>query len=126
MTNNLNLSQVVPGQYNVVTAINDQSAELDAALTDYHPFTISTSNTHTLTADEFRRHQSFKPSDDASAPTATCTLNCPAVMRGVFVVDNNLSQALNVQISGQGPTAPQIASGAVGIFYCDGSSVRAV
>jgi hypothetical protein len=125
MSNNLDLTQIAPGQLNVATAINDKGGEIDAALSVLTQFNITSTNALTLTAAQIRRTAMFKFANGSPIPTAPCTVDLPAVPRGTFVIDNSMtSQPVTVRISGQAATAPQVAAGAVAVAYSDGVNVR--
>lgn len=127
MSNNLNLTQVTSAQDDKETTINDQSGEIDAAMTVQTDFTIDNTNARTLTAAEFRQSFIFHTIDAGSPPGGAITLTVPAVSRGLFAVLNLNSFAVTVTISGQSATAPVVSSGAStpSLLTCDGVNVRA-
>lgn len=126
MSNNLNLVQVVASQNQKEVTINDQSAELDAAITVKADFAITDTNIRTLTATEFTRNFLFHVTVGATAPTAAITLTVPAISRGSFAVLNTTAQDVTVTIASQPVTAPVIVSGSntPSLLTCDGVNVR--
>jgi hypothetical protein len=124
MSNNLDLSQVAAAQNQKEVTINDQAAQLDAALTDVLTVAVDDSNTATLTAEQFRRAFFFVITEDTTPPDDAITITVPAVVRGLFKVINHTAQAVSVEVSGQSGTAPSTAPGKAAILSCDGADVR--
>lgn len=124
MSNNLDLDQVAASQSQKEITINDQSGQLDAALTDLATLLITSTNARTLTADEFRRFHFITIDEDGGDPaTAAITLTVPAISRGLFVIINNTAFAVTVEISAQPLTSPVIAATGIILLSCDGLNV---
>lgn len=127
MSNNLDLSQVTAAQNNKEVTINDQAAELDAAVTAAVDIAVDNSNAITLTAAQFRGSNMFHIVNDSPVPTAAITVTIPAVSRGVFAVINETSYEVTVEISGQSETSPTVATGTTenaSLITCDGVDCR--
>jgi hypothetical protein len=127
MTQNLGAPQVADNQDHKEITINDAVGRVDAALTDYLFVQVDATNTVAIAAADFKSHVQFDLS--ANGVTAAFTVDFPAaILRGLFVVTNSngLGYLATLQIAGQTPTPPTLADGAIGLFFCDGASVRAV
>jgi len=116
MSNNLDLSQITSGQSNKHTTANEQSAELDAALTEKLSVDLSSSSA-TLTDEQFRRNIMFT----GTGHTVARALTVPAIERGFFVVKNagTSSGALTVT---RGATTVVMAIGTYAVFATDGTT----
>ena len=124
MSNNLDLDQITAGQTQKETTANDQSGQLDAAITDTATYAITSSNARTLTNDEFRRVQFFTIDEDGGDPAdSAITVTVPAIKRGTVVVLNDTAYNVTVTISGQSKSAPVIATGNVELICCDSTDV---
>ena len=84
MSDNLALIQVVESQNDKEVTINDQAAQLDAALTEVLTIQVDDSNAYVLTADQLRRHFFIVATEGSPVPTAAITLQVPAIRRGLF------------------------------------------
>lgn len=125
MTNNLGAPQVADNQSQKEQTINDAVGRLDAALTDVLAVTITTSNAAVVTATDFKAHAQFDIG--TAGATAASTLTVPAgIRKGLFVVTNGLGYAVTVGVLGQAGTWPSVADSAIGLFFCDGATVRAL
>lgn len=125
MSNNLDIDQVAAGQNQKETTINDANGQLDAALTDTVTISVTSSNSYTLSNDEFRRYEFFTIDEDGGDPAdADITLTVPAIKRGLFVIINDTAFTVTVEISGQSETAPDVATTDRTLLSCDGSDVR--
>lgn len=114
MSNNLDLSQVAAAQDQKEDTINDQAAELDAALTE--PLVSDyTSGDITLTDDEFRRNFEFATSN----LTVPRILTIPAIRR-FFLVDNTAGTGVLSVVRGATSIDVNVASN--GLFYADGTT----
>jgi hypothetical protein len=126
MSDNLALIQVIESQNDKEVTINDQAAQLDAALTEVLTIAVDDTNVHALTADQLRRHFFIVATEGSPAPTAGITVQVPAVRRGLFKLLNLTTQAVTIEVTGQSETAPEIAASENRMLSCDGSDVRAV
>lgn len=124
MSTNLAVDQVNEYQNFKEPTINAATGQLDAAITEAFEAEVDDSNAFTLSNEEFRRHVFFRVTDGSPAPTAAITLTCPAISRGVFVVLNETSYGVTVEISGQAEASPEVASGEIDVFVCDELNVR--
>lgn len=125
MSNNLDLDQVSSGQANKETTINDQSGQLDAAMTEDLLVEVDNSNAATLTNDQFRRNQFFTIDEDGGTPaTAAITITVPAIKRGTFVVINDTAFDVTVEITSQPDTSPVVSAGDKALLSCDGTNVN--
>ncbi len=124
MSNNLDLDQVASAQNQKEVTINDQSGQLDAALTETLALTVDDGNALTLTEAQLRRANLITFTDDAPAPTAEITLTFPAVKRGVIHLLNSTGQIINASISGQSESAVSIPVDSFVAVHSDGSNVR--
>lgn len=120
MSNNLNLDQVAANQDQKEVTINDQAAQLDAAITEILDvdFTAATSAGEiTLTDEEFRRHFEFR----VSGITGAKTINLPAsIKRAVFsVVNEDSTDSVTIK---KGSTSFAVAAGSRAIFSTDGTT----
>ena len=125
MSNNLDLDQIAGTQLNKHVTANDQSGQIDAALTEVLQVLVDDTNAATLTSAQFRRHQFFSLIDAGTPPDGAVTVTVPAIKRGLFVVLNATAQTVTVEVAGQSETAPAIAAGENLLLSCDGASVRA-
>ncbi len=124
MSNNLDLDQVTAGQNQKEVTINDKGGQLDAAMTEPTTFDIDSTDTRTLTAEEFRRTFLFTIDELGGDPAdANITLTVPAVARGLFVVRNDTAFTVTVEIAAQSKTSPVLAAGAEQMLVCDGVDV---
>lgn len=126
MSNNLGLTQVTSAQEDKEVTINDQSGEIDAAITVAADFAIDATDTRTLTSAEFRRNNMFHIT--SGGIDAAGTLTVPAVSRGIFAVVNETSFDITVTVSGQSETPPVVPTGSAEavLMICDGVDVRAI
>lgn len=127
MSNNLDLTQLTSAQENKEVTINDQSGELDAALTVAVDIAVDNTNAITLTDAQFRENNTFHIVDDSPVPTAAITVTVPAISRGQFVVVNETSFAVTVEVSGQSVTSPIVSTGVSEtgtLLICDGVDCR--
>jgi uncharacterized protein (DUF1501 family) len=125
MSNNLSLSQLAPSQNNKTITINDANGELDASLTEVLTTAIDNTNAATISLANFQRHQVFVFVDAGTPPDATVMITVPAIKRGMFIIDNQLStHTVEVEITGQTPSPPSTVSGAIKLVFADGASVR--
>ena len=115
MSNNLNLSQVTAGQSQKEVTINEQSATLDAALTE--EYSIVGDVNPTLTATEFAENVTFTTD---GTQTALITLTVPSSQKKLFVV-NNLLNAFNVDVD-KGTTTVTVLAGTAQLLYADGTA----
>jgi hypothetical protein len=124
VTTNLGAPQVANNQDQKEQTINDAIGRLDGAITDVLGCSIDATNTLTVSDDDFKSHAQF---DCVGAGvTAAFTLIVPSVRKGLFVVSNEAGYTATVEISGQALSAPTVADSAIGLFFCDGTNVRAV
>ena len=124
MSNNLDLDQVAGNQNQKEVTGNDQAGQLDAAMTVATTFDIDSTDTRTLTSEEFRRSHLYIIDELGGDPAdADITLTVPAVSRGQFVIRNDTAFNVTVTISGQSKAAPVIATGGETTLECDGVDV---
>lgn len=114
MSNNLDLSQVASNQNQKEVTINDQSGQLDAALTEILEVDLSAGNV-VLTDLQFRRNMVF----DCNDHTVPRTLTIPAIKRGVFMVHNHGTNIVSVV---RGAVSIDIPAGEIAIFTSDGTT----
>lgn len=127
MTNNLDLDQLADNQSQKTVTINDQSGQLDAAITAELSVVITNTNAATLTAEQLRRNVAFSLDEGSPVPDGAITITVPsAIIRGLFFVRNTTSFTATVTISGQSLSAPTVAAGETGLLYSDGTNVLAV
>ena len=125
MSNNLSRTEVAASQNQKEVTINDSDGVLDAAVTETVTVFVDTSNTYTLSADEWTQNCIFIVDESSGDPaTSDVTLNVPATTRGLFVALNNTAFNLTVQVSGQIETPPTIGSTDIALLASDGSDVR--
>lgn len=125
MSNNLGLDVLAGNQTNKFVTINDANEQIDAALTAALAVAITSSNIRTLTTLEFQRSQFFVVDEDGGDPaTAAITLTVPAILRGVFIINNETAFDVTVTIASQPITAPVLAAGDTAILTCDGTNVE--
>ena len=124
MSNNLNLTQVAAAQSQKEVTINDQSGEIDAALTEIATLLIPAANAYTATEAELRGAQFFTLDEDPSPATAAFTVTLPSIKRGLFTVFNDTAFTATLEITAQPVTSPTLATGTVGLFISDGINVR--
>lgn len=126
MSNNLDLDQVAAHQAASEVTINDQAGQLDAALTESLEILVGNDNAATLTASELQRHNYFLLSPGSPAATALVTITLPAVVRGLFVVQNSTGQDVEISIPAQTWPVVEMADGEVFVLHADGTDCRAV
>jgi hypothetical protein len=124
MTDNLSKTAMTSGQDQKEVSSNDGDGEIDAAITSTLSKDIDNTNGVTLTTLEMQRAVYFTFEDTGT--TAACTATFPAVIRGIFAVQNSCSQTLTLTISGQAFTPPTIEDGELAIFISDGVNVKAL
>ncbi len=114
MSNNLNLPQVIDTQDQKEVTINEQSADIDAAITELLTSDYTSGNI-ALTDAQFREAVTFRSSNLSVARVLTC----PAI-KHTFIVDNAAgTNTLTVTV---GSTTVVLAAGANGDFYTDGTT----
>lgn len=124
MSNNLDLSQVAVNQGQKEVTINDQSGQLDAAMTEVTTVLVDSTNAVTLSNSQFRRCQFLVIDEDSGDPAdATITITVPALKRGSFCVRNDSAFIVQVQINGQSKPVPSVNAGVLAILACDGTDV---
>ena len=112
MSDNLSLTQLAAAQANKEVTINDQNAELDAAMTEVVTKVVSTSNAFSLTVAELQRAVVVQVDPDATVPTATIVGTIPtAFKRGMFGLFNNTAQDVTLAVTGQSEAAVAIPTG---------------
>lgn len=127
MSNNLDLTQIAPGQINTSVAVNTKCGEIDAAMTDILELAASDANSVIVTASQLRRHVIFTFVDDTTPPNDTVVVELPAVPRGLLVVQNSLSaESVIVTIDSQPLTPPTVTFGNAALMCSDGINVRAL
>ena len=114
MSNNLDLSQVATNQNQKETTINDQAAELDAALTERLAVDLSSANV-SLTSSQFCRNLLFY----CSGNTVARTLTVPAVKRSIFAIENAGTYTLSIV---RGTTTLTLAAGGIAFLATDGTT----
>lgn len=125
MSDNLDLTQLTSSQNNKEVTINDQKAELDAALTETLTKTVTSSNAATVTQAELQRAVLVQVDADGGDPPAgdiTVTVDT-AFKRGLFAVFNNTAQTVTVTVASQPATAPAIPAGVTRVVLLQGASV---
>lgn len=124
-TTNLNIAAVSASQNQKEVTINQAFSEVDDAFASGETITIGSSNAHTLTADEMRRNFFFViDPDGGDLPTGQITLTvASAVRRGLFFVQNNTAQTVEVINTGQTETAPTIPADSRRLLAFDLSDV---
>lgn len=120
MSNNLNLDQVAANQDQKEVTINDQAAQLDAAITEILDVDFTGANSAgeiTLTATQFRRSFEFR----VSSITGAKTIILPAsVKRSIFsVVNEDSADTVTVK---KGSASFAVSAGNRGIFSTDGTT----
>ena len=124
-TTNLGFAAIVEGQEQFTVTNNEAFGQVDAALATPLNITIGSSNAHTLTADQMRRNFFFViDPDGGDLPTGQITLTvASAVRRGLFFVQNNTAQTVEVINTGQTETAPTIPADSRRLLAFDLSDV---
>lgn len=116
MSNNLQLLQVAANQDQKEVTINDQAAQLDAAITEILSVSLASGNV-ALTSSQFRGAVKFI----GTGHTVSRNLTFTAIKRGLFVVQNDgtSSGTLNVIV---GSTTLSLAIGEIGQYSTDGTT----
>lgn len=124
-SNNRNGPRIAGEQVaNQHTTSNDADNAIDAGATERTGYTVDVTNARTLTQDETQGSQTFRFFDDASAPTANCTVTMNATTaRGPFCAINDLSEQLTIEISGQSKASPVLQPGTTKFLIHDGQDV---
>ncbi len=124
MSNNLGATQVTANQNQKEATLNDQIGRVDAALTELTALSVTSSNALTVTATQFTSNFTLQFDDDASTPTALVTITVPGTKRGGLLIFNNMTQPLEIGISGQGGTKPVVDVGEKRLLRSDGVNVQ--
>lgn len=122
MSNNLSAPQVADNQSQKETTINDAVGRLDAALTEVLEFVAD--GDFTVAADDFKSCLAI--SITAGAASAGFTVKVPAILRGMFIVQNAAGHTATVEIDSQPVSAPTVADAVTSLLWCDGVNVRKI
>lgn len=116
MSNNLDLSQVASNQNQKETTINDQAAELDAALTESLSVDV-TSASQVVSDANYRRNQRFFVT---GATTTGRTVTVAQIKRLIFVeADSTNTESFDLV---RGTAAFTMEPGTSGLYYTDGTA----
>ncbi len=126
MSNNLNLDQVAAAQNQKEVTINDQSGQLDGAITELVAIAVDDTNLKTVTATQWTRNLTLQFDDDGTPPDDLVTITVPSTQRGLFTVFNNMTQPLEIEISGQSGASPIVSAGEERVLQSDGVDVKEV
>lgn len=116
MSNNLDLDQVSASQDNKETTINDQSGQLDAAVTEFLDVDLTAGNV-TVTADQYRRNLRFNATD-ATVSGREVTLQAIKHLV-VLTSDSANTEDVTFQV---GTGTIVLSPGAVTLAYSDGTA----
>jgi hypothetical protein len=121
MSNNLNLSQVAAAQNQKEVTINDQAAELDAAITEQFEADVSAGNV-ALTAAQYRRAIWIKA---VGAATSGRTVTLQAIKRLLAIANESTSDSVAF-VLGSTTITLSAAAGAgqpsAAVIYTDGTA----
>ena len=127
MSNNLSLDQIVATQGAKYQTANDQSGQLDAAISAKADLSVTSSNALTLTNTDLQRYNTFIVDEDGADPADNdITLTFPAIERGVVVIYNATAFNITPTITGQSQTPSVIPASRWGLLACSGSNVICV
>lgn len=116
MSNNLDLDQVAAAQDNKETTINDQSGQLDAAITEFLDVDLTAGNV-TVTADEYRRNLRFNATNVATTGREVTLQAIKHVV--VLASDSGNTDDVTFQI---GTGTLVLSPGDVTLAYSDGTA----
>lgn len=100
MSNNLDFTLTGANQNQIHVTINDGFNDVDACLTENLSVPITDDDEYTLTETQYCRNYRFLIDPDSPAPTGTIDFRVPALKRGLFLVQNNTLQNVEVNVVG--------------------------
>lgn len=126
MSNNLNLDQLAATQVDKTTTVNDQSGQLDAAITESTNVEISTTSPLAISDAIHRRQLLLNLINAGSPPVANFTLQFSAIKRGLFLARNSTSFVATLEIASQPNTSPTLEAGRTGLFLNDSVNIQKI
>lgn len=116
MSNNLDLDQVAGNQNQKEVTINDQAAQIDAAITELLEIDVTSGNV-AVTNDDYRRHVFFNIS---GATVAGREVTLPAIKRLVVVAsDSTNTESVDIVVGASNAALP---AGENALIYTDGTT----